>query len=227
MFTIALIGQKGGTGKTTTTLELAVTAAAAGETVAVIDLDPQTNAANWKDRRKDNDNPAVVSAQSGRLKQTLDAARDGGADLAIIDTPGKNDNIAMSAVRLADLVLIPSHGSIYDMETLPSVRDLVHAAGGAPAFVLYNGVPPLGSRIADDLKSMTKNFCGMDACPVHLTRRSAYETAPASGKAGQEIDPEGKIAAEAQKLYLFIREQVNKFRSEHGEQETGSAAKRA
>jgi hypothetical protein len=88
-------------------------------------------------------------------------------------------------------------------------------------------VPPLGSRIADELKAMTRNYCGLEPCPVHLTRRHAYEEAPASGQAGQEIDPEGKIAAETKRLYLFIREQVNKFRSEHGEKQAGSAAKRA
>jgi chromosome partitioning protein len=227
MFTIALIGQKGGTGKTTCCIELGVTAARAGEAVAIIDLDPQSNAANWKDRRKDEENPAVVSAQPGRLKQTLEAAEINGADLALIDTPGKNDNIALGAARLADLVLIPCHGSIYDMETLPSVRDLIQAAGGKPAFVLYNGVPPLGSRIADELKAMTKNYCGLEPCPVHFTRRHAYEEAPASGQAGQEIDCEGKIAAETEKLYLFIREQVNNFRSEHGERQAGRASKRA
>src|SRR3954471_24553617 len=228
MFTVAMIGQKGGTGKTTCCIELAVTAARAGEAVAIIDLDPQTNATNWKDRRVHEANPAVVSAQPGRLKQTLDAARENGADLALIDTPGKNDNIALGPPRLSDLVLIPCHGSIYDMETLPSVRDLVQAAGGVPAFVVYNGVPPLGSRIADGLKTMTKNYCGLEPCPVHLTRRHAYEEAPASGHAGQEIDHEGKIAAEAERLYLFIREQVNKFRSEQNEQEKSrSLAERA
>ena len=81
---IAIIGQKGGTGKTTTTVELAVTAANAGETVAVIDLDPQANAANWKDRRE-ADNPYVVATPPGRLKHTIDAARTAEADLAIID----------------------------------------------------------------------------------------------------------------------------------------------
>lgn len=228
MFTIALIGQKGGTGKTTATIELAVTAARTGESVAVIDLDPQTNAANWRDRRKDTaENPAVVSTQIGRLKQTLDAAREGGADLALIDTPGKADNVAIAAARMADLVLIPCLGTMFNMETLPGVRDIVRAAGDPPAFVLYNGIPPLGTRIAEELKKLTKAHCGLEACPVHLTRRSSYENAPDLGKAAREIDPEGRVATEIESLYLFICEQVNNFRSEHGSKKTGRAEKRA
>jgi chromosome partitioning protein len=56
MFTVAVIGQKGGNGKTTVAIGLATTAAAVGEDVAVIDLDPQASAAKWKDRRT-VDNP--------------------------------------------------------------------------------------------------------------------------------------------------------------------------
>ena len=47
MKVLAVIGQKGGNAKTTTALGVAVAAAAAGRTVAVIDLDPQPSAANW------------------------------------------------------------------------------------------------------------------------------------------------------------------------------------
>jgi chromosome partitioning protein len=225
--TIAIISQKGGTGKTTTTIELAVTAARTGESVAVIDLDAQTNAANWRDRRKeDPENPAVVSTQVGRLPQTVEAARAGGADLVIIDVPGKADNVALAAARLADLVLIPCPGNMFNMETLPSTRDLVRAAGDPPAFVLYTMIPPLGTRIAEDLKTLTKAHCGLEACPVHVTRRSSYEHAPDQGKAAREIDPEGSVAAEIERLYLFIGEQVKKFRREHGNSETPRRAEK-
>ena len=124
MFTIALIGQKGGTGKTTISVGLAVAAAQAGHTVAVIDLDPQATASKWKDRRTE-DNPAVVSAQASRLKPALDAARGAGVEFAIIDSAGRSDDSAMAAARAADLILVPTRTSIVELETLPQVSDLL------------------------------------------------------------------------------------------------------
>ena len=51
MKTVALLSQKGGTGKTTLSLHLAVAAQLAGKDAVVIDLDPQASAAGWKDSR--------------------------------------------------------------------------------------------------------------------------------------------------------------------------------
>ena len=119
MKTIALIGQKGGTGKTTVALGLAVAAFKAGKVAVVIDLDPQATAANWKDRRLE-DNPAVVSAQARRLDQTLKAAADLGAEIVFIDTAGRNDNSSLEAAKRADLILIPTRPNIIELETLPA-----------------------------------------------------------------------------------------------------------
>ena len=104
MQTIALIAQKGGTGKTTMALSLAVAAVQDGRTVAVIDLDPQASAGNWADRRAMKDAPAVVSAHVPRLQSVIDTARQNGVDLLIIDTPGKSEQAALAAAKAADPV---------------------------------------------------------------------------------------------------------------------------
>ena len=103
MIIIAIIGQKGGTGKTTAATGLAVAAVNAGYQTAILDLDPQTNAANWRDRRE-AEGPAVESIQPSRLRHTLKAAESAGADFIFIDTPGKSDTAAVEAARVADLV---------------------------------------------------------------------------------------------------------------------------
>jgi chromosome partitioning protein len=59
MYTVAMLSQKGGTGKTTLSLHLAVAAEKAGQSAVVIDLDPQASSAEWKDSRK-GDTPVVV-----------------------------------------------------------------------------------------------------------------------------------------------------------------------
>jgi chromosome partitioning protein len=73
MQTIAIVSQKGGTGKTTIAIHLAVSAERAGKPAVVIDLDPQASAAAWRDLRTE-EAPAVESVQPARLAATLNAA---------------------------------------------------------------------------------------------------------------------------------------------------------
>ena len=131
MFTIGIIGEKGGTGKTTTAIHLAVEFARAGEAVALLDIDPQANAANWGDRRGPG-NPVVVSGQASRVRQTLDLAQ--AADIAVIDSPGHNNSAATATARCSDLIFIPSRPKVFDLETLEAVRDLLRLANNPARF---------------------------------------------------------------------------------------------
>jgi chromosome partitioning protein len=156
MRTIALIAQKGGTGKTTLALSLAVAARQDGKVAVIIDLDPQATACNWGDGRK-MDAPVIVDAQPARLQKALEKAAESGVDLAIIDTPARSERSALAAAKLADLIHIPCRPQIYDMETIPNSREIVSLAGGKPAFVILNAVPHREARqieVADAIKSM-------------------------------------------------------------------------
>lgn len=223
MKTLALIAQKGGTGKTTLALSLAVAAVRDGLNVAVIDLDPQTSAANWGDRRV-NTAPAVVCAPVGRLVQILDTARDNGADLAIIDTPGKSEQSSLAAARAADLVLIPTRPQIHDLETLPATKQIVELSGSTPAIAILNAVSPYGRRHEEARAAIEQ--MGIDVCPMMVMQRAAFGDAPSSGQSVSEYEPGGKAALEIEQVYKFIRHLLNKQTSggDHGSRKPAGGA---
>src|SRR4051812_22811565 len=105
MKTAAVISQKGGAGKTTIAVHLAVAAERGGRSAAIIDLDPQASATTWKDLRQ-ADTPPVVSSQPARLANVLATAAKHGAELVIIDTAPHSETAALTAARAADLIMI-------------------------------------------------------------------------------------------------------------------------
>lgn len=201
MKTIALIAQKGGTGKTTLALTLAVAAEQAGETVVIIDLDPQATACNWSDRRK-AETPLVVDAQPARLAKALDAARERGVGLVIVDTPARSETAGLEAAKLADLVVIPCRPQIYDLETVPKSRELVALAGNPPTLVILNALPSRGDR-ADQTRQALSGF-GLPVCGPTLGQRAAFGDAAALGLTALEYEPRGKAAEESQQVYKYV-----------------------
>jgi chromosome partitioning protein len=200
MRTIAIISQKGGSGKTTLALHLAVAATHAGMTTAVIDLDEQASSAKWSDRRK-AELPVVVSAHASRLDQVLETARSTGGGLAIIDTAPHSDKPALDAARAADFLLVPCRPSILDLEAVANTLDIAKLAG-RPAIVILNGVAPSGSE-ADEAAEAIIQMQG-EVCPVRLVNRIAYARAIVYGQTAQEYEPHGKAAQEVANLHEFI-----------------------
>lgn len=211
---VGVIGQKGGGGKTTTSIGLAVAAAEQGLAAVIIDIDQQANAAKWKDRRP-TENVAVVATSQSRIKQTVDTASKHGADFIVIDSPGHNDSAAMETVRAADIVLLPVEPQMFHFDTLPSMRDLVRLAGDKPTWLLVNKLHPAAVVQAEKLKKMLEQAYAMPVCPVHMSRLDIYATSADIGQTPLEQEPKGKAAGEVRALYKFIRQQVNKLRSQH------------
>jgi chromosome partitioning protein len=207
MHTIAIIGQKGGTGKTTIAEALAVSATKARQVVAIIDLDPQTTATNWRDRRKE-EAPSVVSCQVARLRFVLEGARENSADLVIIDTPGKSAEATIESAKSADLVLIPIQPIINDIETLPALRDLLRVAGDKPALVVINNAPIQGSRHIEAKE--TAEGMGFMVSPIVIFHRAAHYDSPLTGKAAPDYEPGGKAAQEITQLYMFTIKLLHK-----------------
>ena len=214
MQVLAIIGQKGGNGKTTTTLALAVAAILEKRSVMVIDLDPQATAANWSDRRGE-ETPVVMSCQVSRLGQILEAAAKKGTDLAIIDTPGKNTDALIAAAKAADFVLMPIQPQLYDIETLALLKDVLTLAGNPRAAVLVNRAPIQGNRHLETQAAANEN--GFDVCPVVVFGRAAHGDAGNIGRTASEIAPIGKAAQEIQALYAYTAIALDKGRRWHEE----------
>ena len=206
MQVVALLSQKGGAGKTTLALALAVAAQQAGRDTAVVDLDPQASAAKWGDRRGDRP-PVVISAQATRLPQVLTAAENGGADLVVLDTPPRADNVALAAAQAADLVLVPCRASVLDLETANTTAQLVQVAGNPPLAVVLNGVPWRGPKAAQAREALTD--AGLSVCPVAIGYRVAHEHAATVGETAREFEPRGKAATEVQAVYEWMCRLLN------------------
>jgi chromosome partitioning protein len=220
MDTIALITQKGGSGKTTLTLSLAVAAVLAGRTTLVIDLDTHGTACSWHDRRKaagKGDNPIVIDAQPHRLADTLKQARANGVDFVLIDTPPRAADAALIAAKAADLVIVPARPQMYDLETIPVTREILAVAGNKKAMVILNSVPPVGERGSQSQEAM-KNW-QIPICPFMIGNRVAFGDAGALGLTPQEYEPKGKAAEEVQKIYDFTSKVLAELKLKPGKQE--------
>ena len=204
MQTIAFISQKGGAGKTTLALHLAVGWQEDGRNVAVIDLDPQASAANWGDRRAAN-LPVVRSAHASRLEQELEGVRGAGGEIVVLDTAPHSDAVILGVAKAADLVIIPCRPSILDLEALAGTLELVSITR-VPVLAVLNAVIP---HISDnDRAEEAINKMGAAICPVRICRRVAFSRALLRGLTAQEYEPNGKAAAEITGLFQRVSEQV-------------------
>jgi chromosome partitioning protein len=205
MRVLSIQSQKGGAGKTTLAINLAVAAERARQATVILDLDPQASAAGWRDTRS-ADAPAVVSIAPGRLAQGLRGAEEGGAGLVIIDTPPHAEASAVAAARSADLVLIPCRPAAFDLRAIGATADAARVAG-KPAFALLNAVPPAGRRLVDEARAAISTH-GLDTAPVAIGQRAAFVHAATVGLAAVEFEPDGRAAAEIASLWDWLSRQI-------------------
>jgi chromosome partitioning protein len=197
MTTVTVANLKGGVGKSTVAIHLAVAAQRAGISTAIIDIDPdQQAAAKWGDSRS-AERPPVLSAVYSRLPQAIAEAERGGAELVFIDTPAFEQKILTASVRVADLVLVPARPTAQDIQYLAATTDTV-AAHQRPTVVVLNQVEPRLPETEQARAVVTK--LGLTLAPVHLPKAVAYQRAVAAGLGIVEFEPAGKAAREVLSL---------------------------
>jgi chromosome partitioning protein len=205
MKTLAIVSRKGGAGKTTIALHLAVAAEALGIATAVFDLDPQASACLWADHRGEQ-YPAIVPAQAPRLPALLEQARAKDADLVIIDTAPHADGIASEAANHADAILIPCRPSALDLDAIGASIRLARAVD-KPAYVVINAAPVQGVETTETRAALAG--AGVEIASTVLHQRKAYAARMHEGRTAQEIEPHGKAAMEIRELMLWLCDKIN------------------
>lgn len=213
MYIVAVVAEKGGVGKTTLSLNLAVAAVQDGRKAAVIDVDPQATAANWTDRRSE-EYPWVVPTPAARLTAAITQAKAQGVDFIVIDTPPHSGSDAAEAARRADVVLVPTEPHLFTLETLSKLANLLRLSGSSPALFVVNKAATQGSEGSHAMDYMKQQ--GLTVCPTIIHLRAAHRHATNIGKVASEYEPDSKAAQEVLDVYKYTIQQVDNYRKQDG-----------
>ena len=212
MFVVSLLSQKGGTGKSTLAIQLAVAAMLDGHTVIIIDLDPQGSAVMWGQIRGDAP-PIVVSATKTELPGLLKTAEQNGVTLAILDTPPKvePEGEAHHAARASDLAIIPCRPNVFDVKAIGATVKLSQLAGVSTRIV-FNQVPANSSQIFKARRAV--EVYNIPRAPCMIGNRIKFSHAALDGQSIQEFDPKEKGASEINALYKYTLRELEEVTRE-------------
>jgi chromosome partitioning protein len=197
MYVLALVAQKGGGGKSSMAIHLAVEGHRRGLKTLLIDIDTQASAAKIMDRRGDNP-PDVTTEAAGRLEKAIQAAKAAGYGFVVVDTAPQADRAAAQAAKVADLVLSPVQPSIVDLDAVDATIDVCKLANAPTLFVL-NRVPTQGAEIAGTMEAIRKR--GMQVADVRWGERKAFRYPFMRGLTAQEVEPGSRAAGEVAALF--------------------------
>ncbi len=204
---LALVTQKGGSGKSTIASSLAIAAHEAGERVFVIDMDPQASLVKWFKVRGGKD-VAVESVTPGKLAPALKALDKAGVSLVIIDTPGTDSPAAEAAMKVADLCIIPARPNVFDLWASEATRKALRALKREYVFLL-NQCPPAqqSARVEEGAKAL--EAMGGLITPM-IASRVDYQEAARQGLGVTELHSSGMAADEMRKLWKSVKRRMAK-----------------
>lgn len=210
MKTIVFAAQKGGSGKTTLSLHLAVEYQRAGHRVALLDTDPQGSAAMWGGLRE-TDDITVAAVQAGELASVMQDAASDGYDVVVVDTPPHATVALTLTLRHATLAVLPFKPSPLDLATLPNLSEKVLAAR-VPAVAVISAAPMRAAEITPMRHALEDG--GLRVLDTIVHDLMPFRRSIGMGQSVTEFDPKGRAAMEIRTLRREIDEVIKSIRKE-------------
>jgi chromosome partitioning protein len=196
---LAVLSQKGGTGKSHTVRSLAVAALIAGRKVAILDADPQGTVVAWGKRRQHNA-PYIVALGSQTVASQIADLKGRGADLIIIDTPPHAQPIINMAAEASTACLIVTGAFLEELETVATVATIAKALKKPSAIVLNR----VSRSHALTLARAALATFQLPVCPMAMAQLVTHAYASAEGGTANEREPGGKAAKEVDAVYKWM-----------------------
>jgi len=197
---VTIAQQKGGAGKTTLAVQLATAMRARGNSVALVDIDPQASLTAWMRIReheaRDAEEIRFSMVGGWRLGVELDRLKRE-VERIVVDSPPHAESDAKGAIKAADLVLVPCQPSPLDIWASKSTLEIALNEGKPNALVL-NRVPARGRSVEEALQSLAER--GYQALSARLGNRQAFVTSLGRGLGVVEAEPRSAAAQEVRAL---------------------------
>ena len=199
MKAITFVTQKGGSGKSTLCISLAVAAQEAGQSVCILEMDRQATVTDWAEHRNAS-TPEVAQIDATQLDEIMTRLRDSDFDYVFIDTPGVDSPGSLAAIRAADLCVIPCRPTPADLRAFKPTLAAIYRLEKKFAFVL-NQTPPRSYRVRDAADGLAVLGVLPD---VNIVMRNDHQDALGMGQGVTEYNPTGQAATEVRRLWTWI-----------------------